>query len=128
LMFSLLTGKIFSKSKSKLLPEKLMKKNNGLRWWIIGLIALATIINYIDRITLSLMWPSIYRDLGMDKCDYAVILNVFMAAYAVGQLVRANCSIRSVPVPVTYLQFHFGESLPLRIHSPGEYYQLVFSE
>ena len=67
-----------------------MKKINGLRWWIIGLIALATLINYIDRSTLSLMWPSISKDLGMDKNDYAFILNVFMVAYAIGQLVSGK--------------------------------------
>lgn len=67
-----------------------MKKIKGLRWWIIGLIALATVINYIDRSTLSLMWPSISKDLGMDKNDYAFILNVFMVAYAIGQLVSGK--------------------------------------
>ncbi|MBK7629532.1 MAG: MFS transporter [Ignavibacteriales bacterium] len=67
-----------------------MKKVKGLRWWIISLIALATLINYIDRSTLSLMWPSISKDLGMDKNDYAFILNVFMVAYAIGQLVSGK--------------------------------------
>lgn len=67
-----------------------MKKVKGLRWWIISLISLATIINYIDRSTLGLMWPSISKDLGMDKSDYALILNVFMVAYAVGQLVSGK--------------------------------------
>lgn len=65
-------------------------KIKGLRWWIIGLIALATVINYIDRSTLALMWPSISEDLGMDKDDYANILNVFMVAYAVGQMVSGK--------------------------------------
>ncbi len=67
-----------------------MKKVKNLRWYIIGLIALATVINYIDRSTLSLMWPSISKDLGMNKGDYAIILNVFMIAYAIGQLVTGK--------------------------------------
>ena len=33
-------------------------KFNGLRWWVVGLVALATIINYIDRQTLSVLWPT----------------------------------------------------------------------
>ena len=65
-------------------------KIKGLRWWIIGLIGLATIINYIDRSTLAIMWPSISEDLGMSKSDYALILNVFMVAYAVGQSVSGG--------------------------------------
>ncbi|MBU1097579.1 MAG: MFS transporter [Bacteroidetes bacterium] len=67
-----------------------MKKITGLRWWIIGLIGLATVINYIDRSTLGIMWPDISADLGMDKEDYAIILNVFMVAYAIGQLVSGK--------------------------------------
>ena len=60
-------------------------KIKGLRWWIIGLVCLATIINYIDRSALAIMWPDISKDLGMDKNQYALILNVFLVAYAVGQ-------------------------------------------
>lgn len=67
-----------------------MFKVKGLRWWIIGLIALATIINYIDRSTLAIMWPSISHDLGMTKQDYAFILNMFMIAYAIGQSVSGR--------------------------------------
>ncbi|TRX72650.1 MFS transporter [Carboxylicivirga sp. M1479] len=65
-------------------------KLKGLRWWIIGLIGLATIINYIDRSALAIMWPSISEDLGMTKNDYALILNVFMVAYAVGQSISGK--------------------------------------
>ncbi|MCB8993982.1 MAG: MFS transporter [Bacteroidales bacterium] len=67
-----------------------MFKLKGLRWWIIGLIGLATVINYIDRSTLAIMWPSISEDLGMTKNNYALILNVFMVAYAVGQSVSGR--------------------------------------
>ena len=58
-----------------------MIKLKGLRWWIIGLIGLATIINYIDRNALAVMWPDISKDLGMDKSDYANIVSIFMIAY-----------------------------------------------
>ena len=65
-------------------------KVNGLRWWIIGLIGLATIINYIDRSALAIMWPGISKDLGMTDSDYAIILNVFMVAYALGQAITGK--------------------------------------
>ena len=42
-------------------------KIKGLRWWVIALIALATIINYIDRQALSVLWPAIVEDLFPDK-------------------------------------------------------------
>ena len=67
-------------------------KLKGLRWWIIGLIFIATVINYIDRSALAIMWGnenvegSISQSLGLTKNDYSLILNIFMVAYALGQL------------------------------------------
>ncbi|MEP5338412.1 MAG: MFS transporter [Algibacter sp.] len=60
-------------------------KIKGLRWWIIMLIFVATVINYIDRTAFALLWPEMGEDLGMDKSDYAIMLNVFMACYAFGK-------------------------------------------
>lgn len=67
-------------------------KIKGLRWVIIGLIFLATVINYIDRSALGIMWGGIDKEgtiahsLQLTKDDYALILNIFMVAYAFGQL------------------------------------------
>jgi ACS family hexuronate transporter-like MFS transporter len=60
-------------------------KVGKLRWVIVSLVALATIINYIDRGALAVMWPEISADLGLTKTDYAIIINVFTFAYAFGQ-------------------------------------------
>jgi ACS family hexuronate transporter-like MFS transporter len=60
-------------------------KLKGLRWWIISLIGLATVINYIDRNALAIMWPGISQDLGMDKTQYAFIVSCFTIAYAISQ-------------------------------------------
>lgn len=57
----------------------------SFRWWVVSLVALATIINYIDRGALGFLWPEISKDLGLSKTDYAIILNVFTFAYAFGQ-------------------------------------------
>lgn len=56
-----------------------------LRFWIVGLVALATIINYIDRGALAVLWPEISEELGLTKVEYAIIINVFTFAYAFGQ-------------------------------------------
>ncbi len=56
-----------------------------LRWVVVCLVALATIINYIDRGALAVLWPEISADLGLTKTDYAIIINVFTFAYAFGQ-------------------------------------------
>lgn len=64
-------------------------KVKGLRWYIIGLIGLATIINYIDRSAINIMWPYIYKEFGIADTDsknaLALITNIFLVAYAFGQ-------------------------------------------
>ncbi|CAN5739191.1 MFS transporter [soil metagenome] len=66
-------------------------KIKGLRWWIIGLVSLATIINYIDRSAINILWPYIYKDFGIADADnknaLAFITTFFMVAYALGQTV-----------------------------------------
>jgi ACS family hexuronate transporter-like MFS transporter len=68
-----------------------MMKVKGLRWWIISLIAIATIINYIDRSAINILWPYIYKDFGIADADsknaLALITTFFMIAYALGQTV-----------------------------------------
>jgi MFS transporter, ACS family, hexuronate transporter len=64
-------------------------KVKGLRWYIITLIGIATIINYIDRSAINIMWPYIYKDFGIADVDskqaLAYITTFFMIAYALGQ-------------------------------------------
>lgn len=65
----------------------------NLRWWVIALIALATVINYIDRQSLNVLWPEISADLYPDKSDderkeiYALISVIFVFSYAFGQAI-----------------------------------------
>ncbi len=65
-------------------------KLKGLRWWIIGLVCLATIINYIDRAALGIMWPAMKTDLGLTEADYAWIINIFTITYAVGKFISGK--------------------------------------
>lgn len=64
-------------------------KIKGLRWYIITLIAIATVINYIDRSAINILWPYIHEDFGIDAADsknaLAAITTFFMIAYAIGQ-------------------------------------------
>ncbi len=62
-----------------------MRTRSRLRWLIIALIAVATVINYIDRNALAVMWPEISKDIGATKEDYALLVTVFMVFYATGQ-------------------------------------------
>ncbi|MEM8565920.1 MAG: MFS transporter [Bacteroidota bacterium] len=66
-------------------------KIKGLRWWVIGLIALATIINYVDRQSINVLWPEISEELYPDKTVderkeiYSLISVIFVFSYAFGQ-------------------------------------------
>lgn len=63
------------------------KATSYVRWLIVALIAVATVINYIDRNALAVMWPQISKDVGATKEDYALLVTVFMLFYAAGQFV-----------------------------------------
>jgi len=65
-------------------------KLQGLRWGIIGLIFIATVINDIDRTAFALLWPQMGEDLGMDKTDYALMLNIFMITYAASKFLSGR--------------------------------------
>lgn len=65
-------------------------KLKGLRWWIIGLVCLATVINYIDRAALGIMWPAMKDDLGLTEADYAWIINIFTITYAAGKFISGK--------------------------------------
>ena len=56
------------------------------RWSVIALIALATVINYLDRNALAVMWPEVSKEIGATKEDYALLVTIFMIFYAFGQL------------------------------------------
>ena len=59
----------------------------GLRWWIAGLLLAATLISYIDRLTISILAPAICADLGLSNLQYADINVWFLLAYSVGQTI-----------------------------------------
>lgn len=68
-------------------------KSNGLRWWVVGLVSLAAVINYIDRQAFGALWPEISKELfpSMDedgrKAVYGFISAVFILSYAAGQAI-----------------------------------------
>jgi MFS transporter, ACS family, hexuronate transporter len=57
----------------------------SLRWWIGGLLFASTVINYIDRQTLSLLAPYLKLEYHWTNSDYANIAIAFRVAYSIGQ-------------------------------------------
>lgn len=55
-----------------------------LRWYILALIFLATIINYLDRMTINLAAPVIKEIYHLDDRTLALVFSAFLWAYTVG--------------------------------------------
>jgi len=52
------------------------------RWWILALIFVAIVLNYIDRQILSILKPTLKLEFGFDDRGYALLVNVFTIGYA----------------------------------------------
>jgi MFS transporter, ACS family, hexuronate transporter len=61
-----------------------------LRWYIGGLLFLSTVINYIDRQTLSVLGPYLKIEYQWTNTDFAMVLIAFRVAYAVGQTIAGR--------------------------------------
>jgi ACS family hexuronate transporter-like MFS transporter len=58
-----------------------MRTIKHLRWWIAGLLFLATVINYLSRQTLSVLQPVVQKEFHLTNTDYSHIVFAFMLAY-----------------------------------------------
>jgi ACS family hexuronate transporter-like MFS transporter len=66
------------------------RKIRGLRWYIIGMICTLTIINYIDRQTLSVLAPTIRETFGMSNTSYSRVVTMFLLGYTISQAVSGR--------------------------------------
>ncbi|HEY0525855.1 MAG TPA: MFS transporter [Stellaceae bacterium] len=62
-----------------------MKKVRGLRWYILGLVGLGTIINYIDRNTLGILAPQLKEQLHFSTEQYSFVVAAFQFCYSLMQ-------------------------------------------
>ena len=57
----------------------------GLRWWMMTLVFLVTLINFLDRLTISVLAPVIVTQLGLTNLQFAGISTWFLVSYAASQ-------------------------------------------
>jgi MFS transporter, ACS family, aldohexuronate transporter len=76
---------MFDAKRTQLATTEAGFKVRGLRWWIIGLVFLATVINYIDRQTIAILSTVIRADLHLSNEQYALINAWFLLAYTISQ-------------------------------------------
>lgn len=67
-----------------------MLKRGNLRWWIIGLVTLGTILNYLARSTLSVAAPTLKEEFSMSTEQYSWVVLAFQATYTVMQTVAGT--------------------------------------
>lgn len=95
-------------------------KVKGLRWYIIALIALATIINYIDRTAINFLWPYIYKDFGIADADgkdaLKLITTFFMIAYALGQTLTGKM-MDAIGTRLGFVVSIIGWSIAIALHA-----------
>ena len=63
---------------------------SNLRWWIGGLLFASTVINYLDRQTLSVLAPYLKNDYHWNNEQFALIVIAFRVAYSIGQTVSGR--------------------------------------
>ena len=56
-------------------------KIKNYRWWIVGMIAIATAINYLDRQNLPVALSEIRKTIAVSDIDYGFINSLFLFAY-----------------------------------------------
>lgn len=57
----------------------------GLRWWIVGLLVLGMIFNYLARSSLAVAAPTLTEKLHLTTQQYSYVVTAFQAAYALAQ-------------------------------------------
>src|SRR5438093_650373 len=75
---------MFEAQTAKSIAPAVTFKIRGLRWWIVGLIFLATLINFIDRLTISVLAPVITQQLGLTNLQFASITTWFLVTGGLG--------------------------------------------
>src|ERR1043165_812963 len=71
-------------------PRVARKPISNLRWWIGGLLFASTVINYIDRQTLSVLGPYLKTQYQWNNQHFATIVIAFRVAYSIGQTIAGR--------------------------------------
>lgn len=58
------------------------RPQKNVRWRVAGLLFLATVINYVDRQTLSVLAPEITAELNLSNIEYSNVVQAFLICYA----------------------------------------------
>lgn len=102
------------------------RKIAGLRWWIIGVVMLGTVLNYLTRSSLSAAAPTLKEQLHISVEQYSYVVAAFQACYTVMQPV-AGFILDSIGVKIGLAIFCVAWSLSNMLHGfAGNWQSLAF--
>lgn len=93
-----------------------MLRRLPLRWWIIALLTLGTILNYLARSTLSVAAPTLKTEFAMSTEQYSWVVLAFQASYTVMQTV-AGAVLDALGTRVGFFVFAIGWALSNMAHA-----------
>lgn len=88
----------------------------NLRWWIIALVTIGTILNYLARSTLSVAAPTLKDEFSMTTEQYSWVVLAFQATYTVMQTV-AGSVLDSLGLRLGFFLFAIGWAFANMAHA-----------
>lgn len=96
----------------------------GLRWWMMGLLMLGSIINYLTRATLAVAAPSVLKELDITTQQYSWILSAFQFAIMLQPL--CGYVMDSVGLKLGFAIFAIAWSFVSMAHGLANSWQALF--
>jgi len=86
-----------------------------LRWWIVALVCMGTVLNYLARNSLGVLAPQLTKDLGFTTQQYSYVVAAFQITYTAMQPV-CGAIIDSLGLKVAFAVFAVAWSLANMAH------------
>jgi len=69
--------------------QKMARPESGTRWGVVVLLAMGTMVNYIDRVNFGVATPTLMKEFGLGTAEMGILMSAFFWSYALMQLLRA---------------------------------------
>jgi len=70
-------------NESVTVSQSIAKPETNTRWYIVFMLALGTVINYIDRVNFGVATPTLMKEFGLGAMEMGVLMSAFFWSYTV---------------------------------------------
>lgn len=95
---------------------ELVKPIRHLRWWIVALVCLGTILNYLARNSLGVLASTLQKELHFSTAEYSYVVGAFQLAYTIMQPV-CGFIVDSIGLRIGFAIFAVAWSLSNMLHA-----------